>query len=92
MFLLLTLKGQRQDYTVNHKVVTFDKSQYTILNLITHKTRDVHASQLKPFRFDPTKWSPTDTARRDYKEFFIEDILSHVGNKSKPSTMRFHVK
>ena len=74
------------------KVVTFDKSQYTILNLITHKTRDVHASQLKPFRFDPTKRSPTDTARRDYMEFFIEDILSHVGNKSKPSTMRFHVK
>ena len=39
------------------KVVTFDKSQYTILSLITHKTRDVHASQLKPFRFDPTKRS-----------------------------------
>ena len=69
------------------KVVTFDKSQYNILNLITHKTRDVHASQLKVLRFDPTKKSPTDTAHRDY---IIEDILSHVGNKSKPSTMRFH--
>ena len=39
----------------------------------------------------PTR-SLTNTARRDYMEFFIEDILSYVGNKSKPSTMRFHVK
>jgi Chromo (CHRromatin Organisation MOdifier) domain len=60
--------------------------------LITKKTRDVHASQLKSFRFDPTKRSPADIARRDYMEFFIEDIISHVGDKKKPTGMKFHVK
>jgi hypothetical protein len=74
------------------KVLSFNKSEYTLLNLITKKTRDVHASQLKPFRFDPAKKSPTDTARRDYMEFFIERIISHDGNKKSPSSMRFLVK
>ena len=45
-----------------------NKSEYTLQNLITKKTRDVHASQLKTFRFDPTKNLPTDIARRDYME------------------------
>jgi hypothetical protein len=74
------------------KVVSYDKSEYTILNLITKKTRDIHASQLKPFRFNPSQKSPVDIARRDYMEFFIEAIISHVGNKKAPSTMRFCVK
>ena len=73
-------------------VVSFDKSEYTLQNLITKKNRAVLASQLKPFRFNPTSQSPTDTARRDYMEIFIEDILTHVGNKKKPSTMKFLVK
>ena len=74
------------------KVVSFNKSQYTILNLITKKTRDVHASQLRSFKFNPTKRNPADIARRDYMEFFIEDIIAHVGHKSKASHMKFHVK
>ena len=74
------------------KVVHFNKSTYTLLNLITKKTRDVHASQIKPFRFDPAKRSPTDIARRDYMEFFIEKIISHRGDKKSPSTMQFLVK
>ena len=56
------------------KVISFDKSEYTVLNLITKKTRAIRASQLKPFRFNPTLQSPTDTARREYMEFIIEDI------------------
>ena len=74
------------------QVINFDKSEYTVLNLITKKTRAIHASQLKPFRFNPTQKSPSDTARRDYMEFFIEDIISHVGNKKAPSTMKFYIK
>ena len=58
----------------------------------TTKTRDVHASQLKPFRFNLTSQSLTDTARRDYMEFFIEDIVSHVEIKKIPSKMKFYVK
>ena len=74
------------------KVISFNKSEYVVLNLITKRTRAIHASQLKTFKFNPTQKSPTDTARRDYMEFFIEDIISHVGNKRAPSTMKFYVK
>ena len=74
------------------KVIRFDKSEYTIQNLITKKTREVHASQLKLFKFNPTQKSPTDTARRDYMEFFIEAVISHIGNKKALSTMKFYVK
>ena len=73
-------------------VVSYDKSEHTIKNPITKKNRDVHASQLKPLRSNPTSQSSTDTARRDYMEFFIEEIVSHVGNNKKPSTMKFYVK
>ena len=62
-----------------------NKSEYTLLNLITKKTREVHASQLKTFRFDPAKTPPTDIARRDYMEFFIENILPHKDDKKRPS-------
>ena len=74
------------------KVIKANKSEYTLQNLITKKNRDVHASQLKAFRFDPAKTPPTDIARRDYMEFFIESILSHQGDKKRPSTMTFLVK
>ena len=74
------------------KVLKSNRSEYTLLNLITKKTREVHASQLKTFRFDPAKTPPADIARRDYMEFFIENILSHKGDKKKPSTMTFLVK
>jgi Chromo (CHRromatin Organisation MOdifier) domain len=81
------------------KVVSFLLSEYTLLNLITKKTRTVHASRLKLFVFDPAMHDPMDTARnssrlhcRDYTEFFVESILPHTGNPRKVSTLLFHVK
>ena len=74
------------------KVVKFLKDQYTLLNLITKETRDIHSRRLKQFLFDPSSNSPTDTARRDYMEFFIEEIIAHRGLRSKPSQMTFLVK
>ena len=35
---------------------------------------------MKPLVFDPMKTDPTDIARRDYLEFFIEDILDMKGD------------
>ena len=67
------------------KVLKSNRSEYTLLNLITKKTREVHASQLKTFRFDPAKTPPADIARRDYMEFFIENILPHKDDKKRPS-------
>ena len=63
------------------KVMSYNKDQYTLLNLITNKTRDVHVRRLKQFLFDRTKISPIDTARRDYMEFYIEKIMTHTGVK-----------
>ena len=37
------------------RVIRFDKSEYTIQNLITKKIREVHASQLKILKFNPTQ-------------------------------------
>jgi hypothetical protein len=58
------------------KVISSILSEYTPLNLISKKTRTVHASRLKPFIYDPLKQDPMDTARRDYMELFVESILS----------------
>ena len=74
------------------KVVSFLLSEYTLLNLIKNKTRTVYASRLKPFVFNPSTQDPTETACRDYMEFFVEFILSHTGNPRKVSSLLFYVK
>ena len=51
-----------------------------------------HVSNIKQFEFDPTKVNPTDIARRDYLQFFIEDILAIEGNIRVVGTLKFHVK
>jgi hypothetical protein len=52
-----------------------------------------HVAHMKPFHFDPTQTDPVDIARKDYLEFFIEEILSHKGNsKSKKSLLFFLIK
>ena len=43
-------------------------------------------TQLKPFVFDPMTTDPTDIARRDYLEFFIEDVLDMKGDISSYGT------
>ena len=47
---------------------------------------------MKPFIFDPDKTNPQDYSRRDYLEFFIEEIITHSGNTKKLSTLTFKVK
>ena len=47
-------------------------SRYALLDLITSKENDYHASDMKPFVFDSAIVDPLDIARRDQIEFFIE--------------------
>ena len=49
-------------------------------------------SQLKPFLFDPLNTDPSDVARRDYLEFFIEEIIDIRGQTSSYGTLEFEVK
>jgi Chromo (CHRromatin Organisation MOdifier) domain len=74
------------------KAISSHLSEYTLLSLVAKRTRIVHASRLKTFVFDPTTQDPADTARRDYKEFFVESVSDHAGNRRRISTLTFHVK
>ena len=49
-------------------------------------------SQLKPFLFDPLHTDPSDVARRDYLEFFIEKIIDIRGQTSSHGTLEFELK
>ena len=64
------------------RVLSNRQGEYTILNLITLKNVKYHMSQLKTFLFNSMHTDPTDVARRDYLEFFIEEIVDMRGNIS----------
>jgi hypothetical protein len=74
------------------RVVSHNFAEYTLLDLVTHKEKLYHMTQLKPFHFDPTHVDPTDITRRDYLEFFIEEILEMKGNIRAYKSLTFHVK
>ena len=74
------------------RVLSNDRSIYTLLDLITNKEKNYHVTDLKQFIFDLRQVDPVDIARRDYLEFFVEKILSMTGNARIPSTLEFHVK
>jgi transposase InsO family protein len=74
------------------RVLTVQDSQYTLFDLVSKKELRYHASSMKPFIFDPLVVDPQDVARRDYLEFFIEEILGHRGEIQLHSSLFFHVK
>ena len=73
------------------KVISNKHSEYTLLDLVTKKERHIHVTRIKEFFFS-TKADPLDIARRDYLEFYVEEILTHRGNIKKVSTLEFFVK
>ena len=74
------------------KVLGNIESEYRLLNLITLKEKLYHAHHMKPFRFNPHQTTPTDVARRDYLEFFVERILEHRGSQYRLTTLQILVK
>ena len=74
------------------RVISHQGAEYVLLDLITGKEKRFHITGLKEFKFDPLQTVPTDVARRDYLEFFIEKIIEHRGNSKQPSSMEFLVK
>ena len=75
-----------------YKVISNNLSEYLLLDLVQHKQKSYHVTDLKPFIFDPLKTDPLDIARRDYLEFFIEKIIAMSGDVKRPSTLDFYVK
>jgi Chromo (CHRromatin Organisation MOdifier) domain len=74
------------------RVLSSTKAEYTLLDLTTNKEKKYHVTQMKQFHFDPMRTDPSDVARKDYLEFFIETILIHRGNTKRLSTLEFKVK
>ena len=75
------------------RVLSGVKSTFILLDLITNKEKSYHVSDMKPFIFDPLISDPTNKARKDYLEFFVEKILQHEGgNRSKKTQLSFLVK
>ena len=73
------------------QVISNDKSNYTLLDLITKKERQIHVTHIKEFLYSPSA-DPFDIAWRDYLEYYVEEILTHRGNMKKVSTLQFFVK
>ena len=69
-----------------------ENSRYTLFDLITNKEKDYHVSDMKPFIFSADLVDPVDVARRDYMEFFIENVISHRGNSKRKTELVFQVK
>jgi transposase InsO family protein len=74
------------------RVISNTGSEYLLLDLITHKAKPYHITDMKPFRFDPLVTNPIDIARKDYLEFFIEEILDMRGDGKRVTTFSFLVK
>ena len=74
------------------KVLENTGPEYRLLNLITMKEKLYHAQHMKPFLFNPHQTDPTDVARRDYVEYFVEKILDHKGKPKRLTSLEFLVK
>jgi transposase InsO family protein len=74
------------------KVLSNNKSEYLLYDLITHKDKPYHASDMKPFVFNPLQTDPLDIARRDYLEFFVEKVLDMTGDPKKVTTLKVLIK
>ena len=74
------------------RVLNSTRGEYTLLDLTTNKEKKYHVTQMKQFHFDPMRTDPSDVARKDYLEFFIETILTHRGDTKRLSTLEFKVK
>jgi hypothetical protein len=73
------------------RVVSCSDSRYLLYDLITHKEKIYHVSDMKPFLYDPSVTFSLDVARRDYMEFFVESIVDHRGNVKKKTELEFLV-
>ena len=56
------------------RVLNSKRGEYTLLDLTTNKEKKYHSSQIKQFHIDPMQTDTSDVSRKDYFEFFVEDI------------------
>ena len=74
------------------QVMSGHDSRYILKDLVSHKEKEYHVSDMKPFKFDPSTTNPLDIARRDHLEFFVEKVFEHRGDLRFKKDLEFHVK
>ena len=73
------------------QVISGDNPRYLLRDLVTHKEKEYHVSDMKLFNFDPSTTDPLDIARRDHLEFIVEKVFAHRGNlKLKKTSSKSH--
>ena len=75
-----------------YRAVSREGSKYKVLDLTTNKYKMYHVTQLKAFKYDPLQTDPTDIARHDHLEYFVERTISFTGDIRKVSALMFLVK
>ena len=74
------------------QVISGSNPKYLLRDLVTHKEKEYHVSDMKHFNFDPSTTDPLDIARRDHLEFFVKKVFAHRGNLKFKRNLEFHVK
>jgi hypothetical protein len=67
------------------QVVSRKDSRYLLKDLISHKEKEYHVSDMKTT-------NPIDIARRDHLEFFVDKVFGHRGDVKSKRDLEFHVK
>ena len=74
------------------KVISNNKDDYLLQDLVTGKEEKVHIKRLKAFHFDANLFDPKAIALTDRGEFFVESIVDHIGDPKQKSKMQFKVR
>ena len=74
------------------RVISGSNSRYKLLDLVTHKQKMYHTSDMKPFLYDSTITDPLDVVRRDQMEFFVESVIDMRGDPNRKTSLEFLVK
>ena len=74
------------------EVISHTDSECILRHLVSKKMKQIHASKLRQFIFNPHRVEPLGIARRDYMEYFIETVLAHRGDPLCVSSLWFHIK
>jgi hypothetical protein len=74
------------------KVVNFIGNEYTLEDLVTHKTEQRFVKDLKAFEYDPNHTDPAQVAKGDNNDWTVERVVQHKGQDRLKSTYEFEVK
>ena len=69
-----------------------DKNRYTVQNLVTNKLEDFPVQQMKPYLDNGVDLPEQVAMTDDPRLHIVETIISHTGNRTKPTTLQFEVK